>query len=149
MLSKCSHSVGSLRPGVVLYGETHRKGDRVGKIVSDDFQGKWNGQGKCYADVVLVVGASLKAPGTMQIVKGFSQLIHSNVATNSACSSCSTRIHQQPAKVLYPNLNFPTLTNAWSGVFDAWIQGDAQAFAAMLCDKMLKELQVDGAQGMK
>jgi NAD-dependent histone deacetylase SIR2 len=46
-------------------------------------------------------------------------------------------------------LNFPTPTNTWSGVFDAWIQGDAQAFAAMLCDEMLKELQADGAQGMK
>lgn len=148
-LGKRPHSVGSLRPGVVLYGETHREGDRVGKIVSDDFQGKGNGQGKCYADVVLVVGTSLKVPGTMQIVKGFSQLIHSNAATNSARSSCSTGIHQRPAKVLYLNLNFPTPTNTWSGVFDAWIQGDAQAFAAMLCDEMLKELQVDGAQGTK
>jgi len=50
---------------------------------------------------------------------------------------------------LYLNLTFPTPTNYWLGVFDAWIQGDAQAFAVMLCDEMLKELWADGAQGTK
>jgi NAD-dependent histone deacetylase SIR2 len=42
-------------------------------------------------------------------------------------------------KTAYLNLDFPVPTREWEGVFDAWLQGDAQKFAEMLQEELGKD----------
>jgi NAD-dependent histone deacetylase SIR2 len=45
----------------------------------------------------------------------------------------------QLPKSIYLNLDFPVPTREWEGVFDVWIQGDAQVFAEALQGEIDKE----------
>ena len=58
---KRRRGVGRLRPNVVLYGEKHPKGDRIGELVEQDL-----GIGP---KVALVVGTALKVPGVRRLVR--------------------------------------------------------------------------------
>ena len=130
---KRPHAVGNLRPSVVLYNEEHRDADKVGDAIQKDLKAAaWKRRGG--ADLVLVVGTSLRVPGTKELVRDFSSAIH---------SQSSSATHRKPKhksvlaiKSLFLNFEFPVPAKEWEGVFDVWIQGDAQAFAEMLRHQM-------------
>lgn len=57
-----------MKPDVVLYGETHKEGERVGEITRKDLMGP-------RPDLLLVVGTSLKVPGTKLLVRELAKVI--------------------------------------------------------------------------
>lgn len=157
LIGKRSRGVGKLRPSVVLYNEMHKDGEEVGDVVRRDLIGSSKGKGRAGADLLLVVGTSLRVPGTKRIVREFSKAVHSrsspaSTSQNEPSSSVmglatptpSPRRspagdEDPPIKVVYLNLDFPVPTREWEGVFDVWIRGDAQAFAQIVHDEMERE----------
>ncbi|KDQ57227.1 hypothetical protein JAAARDRAFT_194385 [Jaapia argillacea MUCL 33604] len=155
MVGKRSRGVGKLRPSVVLYNEMHKDGEGVGEVVRKDLVGGSKGKGRAGADVLVVVGTSLRVPGTKRIVREFSKAVrsrmsgpgskdgasHQGLLTPSATPPrrSSPMEDEQPLKTIYLNLDFPVPTREWEGVFDVWIKGDAQMFANMLVAELEKE----------
>ncbi|KAF9448324.1 DHS-like NAD/FAD-binding domain-containing protein [Macrolepiota fuliginosa MF-IS2] len=158
LIGKRPRGIGKLRPSVVLYNEAHRDGEGVGEVVRKDLMGS---KGRCGADLLLVVGTSLRVPGTKRMVREFSKAVRSRVssASNSSTkedggststsgsstpSNPSTRpspsADEEPSmKAVYVNLDFPVPTREWEGVFDTWLQGDAQQFAQILQEELEKQ----------
>ena len=141
MSGKRSRGVGKLRPSVVLYNEDHKDGEHVGEVVRKDLTGS-----SPRADLLLVVGTSLRVPGTKRIVREFSKAVRlratkantnsNNVpadgdlqAPTSSPRRSSTTNDEGPITSVYLNLDFPVPTREWEGVFDVWLKGDAQNFA--------------------
>ncbi|KAH8118258.1 hypothetical protein DFH11DRAFT_1573289 [Phellopilus nigrolimitatus] len=179
LVGKRPRGVGKLRPSVVLYNEDHRDGEDVGAIVRRDITGSSKGKGRSGADVLVVVGTSLRVPGTKRIVREFSKAVkaresaraekahqvalakltalstpaetptpmvsptpsprRSPAADDEVASSSETPPEMRPITTIYVNLDFPVPTREWDGVFDVWIQGDAQVFAGMIRDEMERE----------
>jgi NAD-dependent SIR2 family protein deacetylase len=149
LIGKRARGIGKLRPSVVLYNEAHKDGEGVGEVVRKDLIGSSKGKGRSGADLLLVVGTSLRVPGTKRMVREFAKAVRSRgtVSSNPASGSSnppsprrSPASDEEPAmKALYLNLDFPVPTREWEGVFDAWIQGDAQVFAETLRDEIVKE----------
>ncbi|KAJ3716097.1 DHS-like NAD/FAD-binding domain-containing protein [Lentinula raphanica] len=142
LVGKRARGVGKLRPSVVLYNEAHKDGEGVGEVVQKDLIGS---KGRGGADLLLVVGTSLRVPGTKRMVREFSKAVHSRgpgskESTPGSDEQASQQQQQQPFKAVYLNLDFPVPTREWEGVFDAWVQGDAQVFAQMLQTELQKEL---------
>lgn len=63
---KRSHGIGRLRPRFVLYNEYNPDEDAIGRVSSADL--------KARPDAVIVVGTSLKVPGTRRLVKEMCQV---------------------------------------------------------------------------
>ena len=141
MSGKRSRGVGKLRPSVVLYNEDHKDGEHVGEVVRKDLTGS-----SPRADLLLVVGTSLRVPGTKRIVREFSKAVRLRATKASANSNnpttegdlqipnpSSRRVpvtnDEGPITSVYLNLDFPVPTRDWEGVFDVWLKGDAQSFA--------------------
>jgi len=164
LVGKRPRGIGRLRPSVVLYNEEHKDGEGVGDVVQRDLMG---GKGRSGADLLLVVGTSLKVPGTKRMVREFSKAVKARTIS-SPCSKVegySTTTYGlrssrsgglatpaasprrtltgdddvQLPKSIYLNLDFPVPTRDWEGVFDVWIQGDAQLFAETLRAEIDKE----------
>lgn len=160
LVGKRARGVGKLRPSVVLYNETHKDGEGVGEVVRRDLVGGSKGKGRSGADVLLVVGTSLRVPGTKRIVREFSKAVRSRGCSSSKDLPTSTPKRASrasipspsprrsleskdgcpPIRSIYLNLDFPVPTREWEGVFDAWVQGDAQSFAHILMDEIAKEV---------
>jgi NAD-dependent SIR2 family protein deacetylase len=151
LIGKRARGIGRLRPSVVLYNEDHKDGEGVGEVVRKDLMGASKGKGRSGADLLLVVGTSLRVPGTKRMVREFSKAVRSR-GTGSPNSSGhpspapspgrSSSSEEEPSiKAIYLNLDFPVPTREWEGVFDTWIQGDAQQFAEMLQAKIGEELE--------
>jgi NAD-dependent SIR2 family protein deacetylase len=154
MSGKRSRGVGKLRPSVVLYNEDHKDGEHVGEVVRKDLTGS-----SPRADLLLVVGTSLRVPGTKRIVREFSKAVRSratkaNANTNNTAGegdqqtpSSSPRrtpvANEGPITSVYLNLDFPVPTRDWEGVFDVWLKGDAQSFA------MAIEAELEKADAVK
>ncbi|KAG8213044.1 DHS-like NAD/FAD-binding domain-containing protein [Butyriboletus roseoflavus] len=162
LVGKRARGVGKLRPSVVLYNEMHRDGEGVGEVVRRDLVGGSKGKGRSGADVLLVVGTSLRVPGTKRIVREFSKAVRSRGSASSkefpeSTSTCAptpspsprqsleSKDGCPPIKSIYLNFDFPVPTREWEGVFDAWVQGDAQSFAHILMDEIVKEAAVKEA----
>ncbi|KAF9790971.1 DHS-like NAD/FAD-binding domain-containing protein [Thelephora terrestris] len=138
MSGKRSRGVGKLRPSVVLYNEDHKDGEHVGEVVRKDLTGI-----SPRADLLLVVGTSLRVPGTKRIVREFSKAVRlratkANANTNNTGGECDPQTtsprrtpvsNEGPITSMYLNLDFPVPTRDWEGVFDVWLKGDAQEFA--------------------
>ncbi|KAK7044102.1 hypothetical protein VNI00_007818 [Paramarasmius palmivorus] len=151
IVGKRARGVGRLRPSVVLYNEAHKDGEGVGEVVRRDLVGSSKGKGRSGADLLLVVGTSLRVPGTKRMVREFAKAVHSRGKSSKEAGSSSTSTApspapgkedgdiQQPLKAIYLNLDFPVPTREWEGVFDAWVQGDAQTFAEMLQEELRRE----------
>lgn len=156
LVGKRARGVGKLRPSVVLYNEMHKDGEGVGEVVRRDLVGGSKGKGRNGADVLLVVGTSLRVPGTKRMVREFSKAVRSRGSTSSKDLPDSTPKYTPipspsprrsleskdgcpPIKSIYLNLDFPVPTREWEGVFDTWVQGDAQSFAHILMDEIVKE----------
>ena len=167
LIGKRSRGVGRLRPSVVLYNEDHKDGEEVGNVVRKDLMGSSKGKGRAGADLLLVVGTSLRVPGTKRIVREFSKAVRSRHAAMNAppdppADEPTTSAHglvtptpsprrspaedeEPPIRTVYLNLDFPVPTREWEGVFDVWIRGDAQTFARMVHEELEKEEQAKEA----
>lgn len=152
LVGKRARGVGKLRPSVVLYNETHKDGEGVGEAVRKDLVGGSKGKRRGGADLLLVVGTSLRVPGTKRIVREFAKAVRSRDGPTSGLATPSPSPRRTPAsdeepalKAVYLNLDFPVPTREWEGVFDAWVQGDAQSFAEMLSQEIEMEARNKGA----
>jgi hypothetical protein len=131
-----------------LYNEAHKNGEGVGEVVKKDLIGS---RGRSGADLLLVVGTSLRVPGTKRMVREFSKAVRSRGAIVRDDTGLATPPRRSPAsssedeggvmKAVYLNLDFPVPTREWEGVFDAWIQGDAQEFAEMVRGEIGREVR--------
>lgn len=220
LVGKRPRGVGKLRPGVVLYNEEHRDAEGVGEVARKDLTGVGNGDllnlnpsgngsgngngnknggrenGRSLRkrgagpDLLLVVGTSLRVPGTKRIVREFSKAVRvgdrgssvsgqGNASATSATASsfsspsssswatsgntagklptpspsprrtptfspssadeASRHSEDAPIRTIYLNLDFPMPTREWDGVFDVWVQGDAQLFADIVKEEIRKE----------
>ncbi|KAG2157909.1 DHS-like NAD/FAD-binding domain-containing protein [Suillus bovinus] len=155
LVGKRARGVGKLRPSVVLYNELHKDGEGVGEIARRDLVGCSKGKGRSGVDTLLVVGTSLKVPGTKRMVREFSKAVRARGYTASRDSTfastglatpapspgkgSATSSDDSPFKSIYLNFDFPGPTREWEGVFDAWLQGDAQSFAELLKEEIAKE----------
>jgi len=153
LVGKRRRGIGKLRPNVVLYNEAHKDGEGVGEVVQKDLIGSSKGKGRGGADLLLVVGTSLRVPGTKRMVREFAKAVHargppspstrddsSGLTTPAPSPRRSPTADEEPTpKAVYLNLDFPVPTREWEGVFDAWIQGDAQLFSEMLHAEIEKE----------
>ncbi|KAJ7086145.1 DHS-like NAD/FAD-binding domain-containing protein [Mycena belliarum] len=140
-----ARGVGRLRPSVVLYNEAHKDGEGVGDVVRRDLLGLSKGKGRSGADLLLVVGTSLRVQGTKRMVREFSKAVRAR-GKDGAGSNCPSPApataaveEEPPVKTVYLNLDFPVPTREWEGVFDTWLQGDAQLFAEKLQAEIDKE----------
>jgi len=142
----------------VLYNEEHKDGEGLGEMVRRDLMGS---KGRSGADLLLVVGTSLRIPGTKRMVREFSKAVKLRMAkekedgtptisaSSTRSSNCATVGEEQfPMKAVYLNLDFPVPTREWEGVFDVWLQGDVQHFAQLLRQELemqakVKELAVE------
>jgi NAD-dependent SIR2 family protein deacetylase len=106
---------GLLRPAIILYGESHPRGEDIAEMQGVDEQ---------KADIILVVGTSLKTFGSVDLIKKLSASLRKN----------------QRGQVYYMDLQKPPANLA--NVFDHAIQTDCQKFA----DYMLERL--DSAHGI-
>ncbi|KAJ7236285.1 DHS-like NAD/FAD-binding domain-containing protein [Mycena haematopus] len=163
LVGKRARGVGRLRPSVVLYNEAHKDGEGVGDVVRRDLLGLSNSKGKgrsASADLLLVVGTSLRVPGTKRMVREFAKAVRvgkdgSGAGSNRPSPSLATSAgaaeedKEPPFKTVYLNLDFPVPTREWEGVFDVWLQGDAQLFAEMLQAEIDKETQAKQAASEK
>ncbi|PSR89001.1 hypothetical protein PHLCEN_2v4963 [Hermanssonia centrifuga] len=154
-VGKRSRGIGKLRPSVVLYNELHKDGEEVGEVVERDLIGNSKGKGRAGADLLIVVGTSLRVPGTKRMVREFSKAVHlRSSASQPEPTSSSTSYptpsprrspvveEDPPVKTIYLNLDFPVPTRDWEGIFDVWIRGDAQSFAEMVQAEIEREERV-------
>lgn len=150
LVGKRPRGIGKLRPNVVLYNEAHKDGEGVGEVVQKDLIGSSKGKGRSGADLLLVVGTSLRVPGTKRMVREFAKAVRARgapakdelfgLATPAPSPRRSPTADEEPIpRSVYINLDFPVPTREWEGVFDAWIQGDAQLFSKMLHAEIEKE----------
>lgn len=100
--------VGSLRPGIVLYDETHPLGDDIGTIHTTDLGRK--------PDMLIIMGTSLKVHGLKKLVKDFARAIHSSAPLSGASSS------KKPYKVIFVNKTAPN--SEWADIIDYHISGE-------------------------
>ncbi|KAJ7593389.1 DHS-like NAD/FAD-binding domain-containing protein [Mycena floridula] len=143
LVGKRARGIGKLRPSVVLYNEAHKDGEGVGEAARKDLVGS---KGRSGADLLLVVGTSLRVPGTKRMVREFSKAVHSRGSNpkeketttpgSSVSSSPSPQEEEPPLKAIYLNLDFPVPSREWEGIFDVWLQGDAQKFGQMMQDEL-------------
>ncbi|KAG2361299.1 DHS-like NAD/FAD-binding domain-containing protein [Suillus spraguei] len=155
LVGKRARGVGKLRPSVVLYNELHKDGEGVGEVARRDLVGCSKGKGRSGVDALLVVGTSLKVPGTKRMVREFSKAVRARGCTASRDTvsastglatpapspgkGSATSADDSPIKSIYLNFDFPGPTREWEGVFDVWLQGDAQSFAELLKEEIAKE----------
>jgi len=164
LVGKRARGVGRLRPSVVLYNEAHKDGEGVGDVVRRDLLGLSNSKGKgrsAGADLLLVVGTSLRVQGTKRMVREFAKAVRAprggkdGAGSNRPSPSPATGTtaveeeREPPVKTVYLNLDFPVPTREWEGVFDAWLQGDAQLFAEILQAEIDKETRAKEAASEK
>jgi len=118
-LSERSRKTGYLRASVVLYGEEHPQGELIGSAVERDLKGtgkKGEKEGK--VDMLLVAGTSLSIPGVKRIVKEMARALQSRGSL---------------PKVIMVNREMPK-GKEWEGLFDTFVAGDIQEFAALCSD---------------
>lgn len=105
---------GLLRPAIILYGESHPRGEDIAEMQGQDAQ---------KVDNLLVVGTSLKTSGSVNLIKQLSAALRKN----------------QRGQVYYMDLQNPP-TNLLK-LFDQAIQTDCQKFASCMLERLGK---VDG-----
>lgn len=141
---KRARSIGLLRPSVVLYNEAHRDGEGVGEIVQKDLMSV-----KKKPDLVLVVGTSLRVPGTKRMVREFAKAVKKDKKDeddedrenedDKGKGKAKEKEKEDLPRRIYLNLDFPVPTRDWENVFDVWVQGDAQRFAELLRNAMQEQ----------
>ena len=118
--------VGSLRPAIVLYEESHPLGDDIGAIHTADLARK--------PDMLVIMGTSLKVHGLKKLVKDFARTVHS---TSSSAVSCS----KKPYKVLFVNKTPPAAE--WSDIIDYHISSETDLWSNKVIEDWKKMRPAD------
>jgi len=105
--------VGNLRPGIVLYDETHPLGDDIGVIHTNDLKRK--------PDMLIIMGTSLKVHGLKKLVKDFARSIHGLDSPSGASSS------KKPYKVIFVNKTPPG--SEWADIIDYHVEGETDTWS--------------------
>ncbi|KAF8807800.1 DHS-like NAD/FAD-binding domain-containing protein [Phlegmacium glaucopus] len=113
--------VGSLRPAIVLYDETHPLGDDIGYIHSADLTRK--------PDLLIIMGTSLKVHGLRKLVKDFAKTVHSSSSSRKSC------------KVIFVNKTAPS--SEWSDIIDYHICGETDAWTTKVINDWKKMKPAD------
>lgn len=110
LVGKRPRGVGKLRPSVVLYNEEHKDGEGVGDVAEKDLIGR-RGKGGGGADLLVVVGTSLRVPGTKRIVREFSKAVkaRAEASREAAKERAEERERALRAQLPTPNVT-PTST---------------------------------------
>ena len=108
--------VGTLRPAIVLYDETHPLGDDIGAIQASDVSRK--------PDMLIIMGTSLKVHGLRRLVKEFAKAVHASVPPDP--TSAKTQAKNWVGKVIFVNKTPPS--SEWNGVIDYHIEGETDAW---------------------
>ena len=120
---KRARTVGWMRPTIVLYNEDHTDGETISRLVQADLTGRRMGYRSPPIDLLLVAGTSLRVSGAKGIVRTFAHALHARASLSSG---------QDTIQTIYLNTEFCGSSKDWEGVFDVWIQGDAQVLATMV-----------------
>lgn len=118
--------VGSLRPGIVLYDETHPLGDDIGSIHTADLGRK--------PDMLIIMGTSLKVYGLKKLVKDFARTIHSSTPSGASSS-------KKPCKVIFVNKTPPG--SEWSDFIDYHISGETDPWSTRVIEDWKKMRPAD------
>ena len=108
-----------------MYGEDHHQGDLIGSIVERDLRGTGGKSKEGKIDFLIVAGTSLSIPGVKRIIKEFAKVL--NVSKGKS---------KRKIKTVLVNNEPPKNTAEWVGVFDIWLQGDIQSFAALVTESI-------------
>ena len=103
----------SIRPDIVLYGDTfHPAADEITAVANRDMR---------KIDLLLVVGTSLRIPGTKDIVRNFS-------------AQLSTKGNGGGSSIRSILINAEKVSGAGQSekYFDAWVEGDCQQFVSVV-----------------
>ncbi|KAH9486536.1 NAD-dependent histone deacetylase HST3 [Psilocybe cubensis] len=119
--------VGTLRPGIVLYDESHPLGDDIGAIHTFDLGRK--------PDMLIIMGTSLKVHGLKKLVKDFARTIHSSTTSSTASSS------KKPFKVIFVNKTAPGAE--WSDIIDYHISGETDRWTSKVIEDWKKMRPAD------
>ncbi|EMR08895.1 hypothetical protein PNEG_02678 [Pneumocystis murina B123] len=103
--------IGFLRPGIVLYGNTHPIQDFLAELRTSDVK-KW-------PDLLLIIGISLKIIAINSLIKDISKIVHSN-----------------GGKVIFVNRTEPC-NNEWKGIIDWYVEADSDEWIEELKGKKL------------
>lgn len=129
-LSERSRRIGHLRASVVLYGEEHPQGERIGSVIERDLKPKPSrGSGDAGTggvNMLLVAGTSLTIPGVKRLVKEMSRVLHSRYKDRDKGGPRTILVNNECPKGA-----------EWEGVFDVWIKGDIQQFITEYVDSPL------------
>lgn len=90
--------VGTLRPNIVLYGETHPAAEELASITTHDL--------KLSPDILLILGTSLRVHGLKTIIREFARSLHARPAGKG--------------KVIFVNLSAPS-ESIWKDFMDYWV----------------------------
>jgi NAD-dependent SIR2 family protein deacetylase len=116
-----------LRPDVVLYGEDHARGEDIAEIWKKDIG---------VADLLLVVGTSMKVDGIQTMIRTFAQSISRKHGKKKAPFLSS----------IYLNTELSS-QQRWSNVFDCWVKGDCELFAKTLLERSeMQNMKGEGKQ---
>jgi len=118
--------VGTLRPAIVLYDESHPLGDDIGTIHSADLSRR--------PDMLIIMGTSLKVHGLKKLVKDFARTIHSTVSSAPSSS-------KKPFKVIFVNKTAPG--SEWSDIIDYHIAGETDIWCNKVIDDWKKMRPAD------
>ncbi|CAG8497109.1 7112_t:CDS:2 [Ambispora gerdemannii] len=64
---KRRHTIGRLKPNILLYGDSHPQGDQIGEIAARDEE---------KSDCLIIMGTSLRIPGVKRLIKQFAKGVH-------------------------------------------------------------------------
>ncbi|KAL4067377.1 DHS-like NAD/FAD-binding domain-containing protein [Scleroderma yunnanense] len=118
--------IGTLRPAIVLYDETHPLGDDIGTIQSQDIARK--------PDMLIIMGTSLKVHGMKKLVKEFAKVVHTS-ATTSANGS-PKKIKKWEGKVVFVNKTAPG--SEWADVIDYHVVGETDTWVERVVEDWKK-----------
>ncbi|KAG6877868.1 hypothetical protein C0993_002869, partial [Termitomyces sp. T159_Od127] len=119
--------VGTLRPAIVLYDETHPLGDDIGAIQSADVTRK--------PDLLIIMGTSLKVHGLRKMVKEFAKTVH------AYGSSASSNVKPWQGKVIFVNKTPPA--TEWNDIIDYHVEGDTDSWVEKVIEDWKKMRPAD------
>lgn len=119
-MGKRGQAVPDMLPNVLLYGTDSPDAEYIGSVMKQDLGSALGNS----ADLLIVVGTSMKVPGTIKSVRAFS----SNLRRHPPPRGISFR-------TVYLNLESPS-QHTQDALFDACIQADCQAVASLILNEM-------------
>lgn len=111
--------IGTLRPAIVLYDESHPIGDDIGTIQTLDLGKK--------PDLLIIMGTSLKVHGIRKLVKEFARAVHDHKSKSG--------------KVIFVNKTPPA--TEWDSIFDYYVAADIDSWVSKVLEDWKKSRPQD------